>query len=120
MVDDIAEQLDIAVRMLGKLGYQVASAASGEEAVAYLEAHTADLVVLDMVMPSGMDGLETYRRILAVRPGQKAIVARGYAPSERVKVMQDLGAGAHVRKPYTLEKIGIAVRRELNRTAKEN
>jgi len=81
---------------------------------------SADLVVLDMVRPSGMDGLETYRRILAVHLGQKAIVASGYAPSERVKVMQDLGAGAHVRKPYTLENIGLAVRRELDRKAEEN
>ena len=48
-------------------------------------------------------------------PGQKAIIASGYAPSARVKAMQDLGAGEYIRKPYTLEKIGLAVRRELDR-----
>jgi len=115
VVDDIQEQRDIAVRMLGKLGYQVAPAAGGEEAVAYLQAHTVDLVVLDMVMPPGFDGLETYRRILDFHPGQKAIIVSGYSPSERVKAMQHLGAGEYIRKPYTLEKIGLAVRRELDR-----
>ncbi|MDZ7599587.1 MAG: response regulator [Desulfobacterales bacterium] len=114
VVDDIQEQRDIAVRMLGKLGYQVASASGGEEAVAYLKGHTIDLMVLDMVMPPGIDGLEAYRRILELRPGQKAIIASGYAPSDRVKTMQDLGAGEYIRKPYTLEKIGMAVRRELD------
>ncbi len=115
VVDDIPEQLDIAVRMLSKIGYQVASASDGEEAVAYVQTHAVDLVVLDMVMPPGIDGLETYQRILEIRPGQKAIIASGYASSDRVKAMQDMGAGAHIRKPYTMEKIGLAVRRELDR-----
>lgn len=116
IVDDVAEQRDIAVRMLGKLGYRVDMVASGEAAVAFLEQQPADLVILDMVMPNGIDGLETFRRILAVRPEQRAIVASGYAPSERVKAMQELGAGEYIRKPYTMEKIGLAVRRELDRT----
>jgi PAS domain S-box-containing protein len=115
VVDDIPEQVDIAVRMLGKLGYQVSSATGGEEAVAFMKTHTVDLLVLDMVMPPGMDGLETYERILDLHPGQKAIIASGYAPSDRVKAMQDLGAGEYIRKPYTMEKIGLAVRRELDR-----
>lgn len=115
VVDDIPEQLDIAVRMLGKLGYRVASATGGEKAVAYLQKHAADLLVLDMVMPPGIDGLETYQRILDVYPAQKAIIASGYAPSDRVKAMQKLGAGEYIRKPYTMEKIGLAARRELDR-----
>ena len=115
VVDDIPEQLDIAVRMLSRLGYRVASASGGEEAVDHVQANPVDLLVLDMVMPPGIDGLETYRRILDVRPGQKAIIASGYAPSDRVKTMQDLGAGEYIRKPYTMEKIGLAVRRELDR-----
>ncbi|MBR9982204.1 MAG: CHASE2 domain-containing protein [Desulfatitalea sp.] len=115
VVDDIHEQRAIATRMLGKLGYQVVSAASGEEAVAYMQAHEVDLLVLDMVMPPGIDGMETYRRILKIHPHQKAIIASGYAPSGRVKAMWDLGAGEYLRKPYTLEKIGLAVRRELDR-----
>lgn len=115
VVDDIPEQLDIAVRMLGKLGYQVVSASGGEEAVAFMRKHAVDILVLDMVMPPGIDGLETYRRIVDIQPGQRAIVASGYAPSDRVKAMQEAGAGGYIRKPYTMEKIGLAVRHELDR-----
>jgi CheY-like chemotaxis protein len=116
VVDDIPEQRDIAMRMLGKLGYRVACASDGKAAVDHLRSETVDLVVLDMVMPPGIDGLETYRQIIEIHPGQKAIIASGYAPSERVRSMQELGAGEYIRKPYTMEKIGLAVRRELDRT----
>jgi PAS domain S-box-containing protein len=114
VVDDIAEQRDIAVRMLSKLGYSVASASSGEEAVALVHERPVDIIVLDMVMLPGMDGFETFQRIRQTHPSQKAIIASGYAESERVKTMLTMGAGAFIRKPYSLEKIGLAVRRALD------
>ncbi len=116
VVDDVAEQRDIARQMLGKLGYTVTTAASGEEAVVYLTEHQVDLVVLDMIMPPGIDGLETYRRIIAHTPGQRAVIASGFSENERVTALQELGAGEYLRKPYTLETIGLAVRRELDRS----
>lgn len=115
LVDDMREQLEIASNMLSKLGYAVDTAGSGEDAVEYLKQNSVDLVVLDMIMPGGMDGLETYRRIREIHPGQRAIITSGYSESERVKMLQEIGAGAYVQKPYTLEKFGIAVRRELDR-----
>jgi PAS domain S-box-containing protein len=115
VVDDVPEQREIAVKMLGKLGYEVSSAPSGEAAVSYMQSHSVDLLILDMVMLPGMDGLETYKHISSLHPGQKAIIASGFSESERVKSLQELGAGDYIRKPYTLEKIGIAVRRELDR-----
>jgi len=115
VVDDIPEQRDIAVKMLDKLGYVVTSVSSGEAAVAYMQSHTVDLLVLDMVMLPGIDGLETYKHIISLHPGQKAIIVSGFSESGRVKSLQELGAGAYIRKPYTLEKIGLAVRRELDR-----
>jgi CheY-like chemotaxis protein len=115
VVDDIAEQRKIAVRMLSKLGYNVIFADSGEEAIAYLETHSVDLLILDMVMAPGIDGLETFKRIRRINPEQKAIIASGYAESKRVSRMQEMGAGTYIQKPYTLEKIGLAVREELDR-----
>lgn len=115
VVDDLATQRDLASAMLGKLGYRVATAASGEEAVAYMESHTVDLLVLDMIMGDGIDGLETYRRIVDRHPGQKAIIASGFSETERVRAAQRLGAGQYIKKPYTLEKIGMAVQTELPR-----
>ncbi len=115
VVDDIPEQREIAEKMLGKLGYDVVSVSSGEAAVEYLRENPVDLIVLDMVMPPGIDGLEAYRRIVAMRPGQKAIIASGYAESERVTAIIELGGGEFIRKPYSLERIGVAVRKELDR-----
>ena len=113
VVDDIEAQRQIAAEMLEKLGYRVTTASSGEEAVEYMYSHTADLLVLDMIMEPGIDGLETYRRILEIHPGQKTIIASGYSESVRVKETQRLGAGTYVKKPYLLEKIGRAIKAEL-------
>jgi DNA-binding NtrC family response regulator len=113
VVDDVAEQRKIASGMLEKLGYSVSSAESGEAAVAYMRNHSADLLILDMIMDPGMDGLDTYKKILEIHPGQKAIIASGFSETERVRKAQKLGAGAYVRKPYLLEKIGLAVKKEL-------
>jgi DNA-binding NtrC family response regulator len=77
--------------------------------------HSADLLILDMIMEPGIDGLETYRKILELHPGQKAIISSGFSESKRVKQLQKLGSGTYVKKPYLLEKIGVAVRGELDR-----
>jgi DNA-binding NarL/FixJ family response regulator len=66
-----------------------------------------------MIMDPGIDGLETYKRIIELHPNQKAIIASGFSETERVKEAQRLGAGKYIKKPYTLEKIGIAVKEEL-------
>ena len=67
------------------------------------------------IMDPGMDGLDTYRKIIEIHPGQKAIIASGLSETDRVKEVQSLGAGAYIRKPLLLEKIGIAVKGELER-----
>ena len=113
VIDDIRQQREIASDMLEKLGYRVATVRSGEEAVAYLRQHKVDLLVLDMIMEPGIDGLETYRQVLNIHPGQKAVIASGFSETERVKEAQRLGAGMYVKKPYTLEKIGQAVKEQL-------
>jgi CheY-like chemotaxis protein len=115
VVDDVEEQRNIASEILGELGYLVASVASGEEAVEHLKNNSVDLLVLDMIMDPGMDGLETYKKILDIRPGQKAVIASGFSETDRVKEAQKLGAGAYIKKPYSLKKFGIAVRTELDK-----
>ncbi len=115
VVDDVKEQRDIASGMLKKLGYQVSVAASGKESIAHMTSHTADILVLDMIMEPGMDGLETYQQILAVSPGQKAVIASGFSETNRVKAAQRLGAGKYIKKPYTIESLGLAVQQELKK-----
>ena len=113
IVDDVKEQRKISSEMHKKLGYNVISVPSGEEALRYMKENAADLLVLDMIMNPGIDGLETYKRILQFHPDQKAVIASGYSESNLVKEAQNMGAGAYVKKPYSFEKIGMAVKGEL-------
>ena len=113
VVDDVEEQRAIASGMLNKLGYSVTSVSSGEETVDYLKDNSADLVLLDMIMDPGIDGLDTYKQILKLHPEQKTIIASGFSETGRVKEAQRLGAGQYIKKPYTLEKIGLAVKGKL-------
>ncbi len=115
VVDDVQGQRELAARMLTKLNYSVAMVAGGEAAVEYLKTREVDLVVLDMIMDPGIDGLETYSRIREIHPGQKAIIVSGFAETDRVHKAQELGAGACIKKPYAQERLGLAVRDELRR-----
>jgi CheY-like chemotaxis protein len=115
IVDDVKEQRELAVNILSTLGYKVNVVASGEEAVEYVKRNKTDLIVLDMIMDPGIDGLQTYQRICDINPKQKAIIVSGFSETDRVKKAHELGAGAYVRKPYIMEKIGLAVRQELDK-----
>jgi CheY-like chemotaxis protein len=78
VIDDVDEQRDVAAGLLARLGYQVHVVSSGEEAVEYIKASKTDILVLDMIMTPGIDGLETYQRILEITPKQKAILVSGF------------------------------------------
>jgi len=115
VVDDVKEQREIASMILTDLGYRVRTVESGEAAVAYLSSHSVDLVVLDMIMEPGMDGLDTYRKVIDLRPGQKAIIASGFSETDRIREAQKLGVGQYLKKPYSVHQLGRAVRIELEK-----
>lgn len=112
VVDDEERQREIACGILDKLGYTVEAVSSGEEAVRYLKKQSVDLIVLDMIMPKGINGREAYERIVKIHPGQKVVIASGFSETADVKKTQKLGAGKYIKKPYTLERIGLAVKEE--------
>jgi len=118
VVDDDELQREVVSSLLGKLGYEVALSESGENAVELMADSAFDLVILDMIMPGGIDGTETYRRLLEHHPDQRAILVSGYAESERVAEALRLGAGQFLRRPLTLQQLAEAVRRELDRAGR--
>ena len=119
VVDDVREQRELAAIILSMLGYSVSTSASGEEALEFIKNRPTDLVILDMIMGPGMDGLDTYKKILELHPGQKTIITSGFSETDRVKEAQRLGAGAYVQKPYLMEKVALAVRTELDNISSE-
>ena len=115
VVDDEELQREITCALLIKLGYSANAVSSGEEAVRYLKTNSVDLIVLDMIMFPGMNGRETYERIIELHPNQKAIIASGFAETKDVKAAQELGAGKYIKKPFILETLASAVKEELKK-----
>ncbi len=113
VVDDEPELRDIACSILSTLGYKPHAVCSGEEALHYLSGHSVDLLILDMLMEPGMNGAETYAKILILHPNQKAIIASGFSESDDVKKALQLGVGSYLRKPYTIEQLSHVVRKIL-------
>ena len=118
VVDDDPVQRKVARQLLTRLGYQVRTVSSGEIAVPFVQDNPQDLLILDMVM-DGMDGTDTYKKILEFQSTQKAIILSGFALSERVKEALRLGAGSYISKPITLDSLATAVRNELDRKTEE-
>jgi PAS domain S-box-containing protein len=114
VIDDVKEQREIASTILSQLGYAVSTAACGEAAVDHMKHNVTDLLVLDMIMDPGIDGLETYKQILKLHPHQKAVIASGFSETDRVKEAQKLGAGKYIKKPYTIKNIGLAIKAALD------
>lgn len=113
LVDDDADQRILGTSILTTLGYKVETVASGEEAIDFLKGRNADLVLLDMIMEGGKDGLDTYQSILEIRPNQKVIIVSGYSESEKVTKIRELGVHTYLKKPYSLERIASAIHEAL-------
>lgn len=119
VVDDDPIQRKVNQQILNRLGYQVHAIASGEQAVEYVKEHPQDLLLLDMLM-EGIDGTETYKRILQFRPDQRALLLSGYAKSKRVEQAIRLGAGSFIAKPISMTSLATAVRKELDQHQNNN
>jgi PAS domain S-box-containing protein len=113
IVDDDEQQRDIALQFINTLGYTGKAVASGEEALIYLADKQTDVIILDMILGSGMNGRKTYEKMIQLFPGQKALIVSGYSLDSEVKIAQQLGAGPYVKKPYTLKQMGFALKKVL-------
>ena len=81
------------------MNYEVFKVVSGEESIDYIKKNNTDLMLPDMIMEPGIDGLDTYPGILEFQPEQKAIIVSGFSETERVKEAYSLGVGG-----YTISK----------------
>jgi len=88
----------------------VGSASSGEEALASLAEWAPDVAVVDLLMPGGMDGLETTRRMRQAAPHTQVVVLTAYADDARVVAALRVGAIGYVRKDAEPEVLRDAVR----------
>lgn len=113
VVDDEQEQNLVMEKMLEMLGYRTHTVTSGEAGIEYIRERPVDLVLLDMIMIGGLNGRETYEKILRIRPRQKAIIISGYLDDEEMLKAKALGISVFLKKPVTLPVIGQAIRQTL-------
>jgi PAS domain S-box-containing protein len=104
LVEDNAEVAEIGREMLRQLGYTVRLAADAQAALDAFRREPFDLVVSDIVMPGGMNGVELSQTIRADKPGLPILLVTGYAGSAGVSPEFPV-----LRKPYRFEQLRQAI-----------
>ncbi len=113
VVDDEMNMLALFKKVLGKEGYQVETAASGEEALKRLEKEWFDLVISDLKM-IGMDGLELLKKVKTASPVMPYIVLTAFGTIDSAVAAMREGAYDYLTKPVNNEEIKVVVRKALD------
>lgn len=113
VVDDVGVQREIATAMLRQLGYDTSAVASGELALRWLQNRRADLVLLDMIMDPGMNGLDTYLHIKKAIPTQRVVITSGYSETANLNKVMQAGVKRFIKKPYSMLNMAMAIREAL-------
>ncbi|HTO62887.1 MAG TPA: sigma-54 dependent transcriptional regulator [Bradyrhizobium sp.] len=104
IIDDDAALRDGLAETLGDLGHEARVATSGREGLAAL-AEDIDIVLLDLRMPGGLDGIEVLRRIRAQDGAPPVVILTAYASSENTIEAMRIGAFDHLTKPIGREEL---------------
>jgi CheY-like chemotaxis protein len=118
MMDDEKMVCDLAVKMLTRCGYSVATAPDAQEAIALYKRALGvgapfDAVILDLTIPGGSGGKEVIQDLLALDPKVRAIVSSGYADDPVMANPAKFGFKGIAAKPYTASTLRDAVARVL-------
>jgi DNA-binding NtrC family response regulator len=105
VVDDEPDFLETLVNRLGKRSINTTGVRSGEEAIEVMKKKLFDVVVLDIKMPGGMDGIETLREMKKIQPLAEVILLTGHASVETSIEGMKLGAFDYLIKPIKLEEL---------------
>ena len=109
VVDDMKTQRELATSLLEHLGCKPDAVPTGEQALQTLQTQPYDLVLLDMRLGDGIDGLTTFEQIKQIAPELHIIIASGYSRNDRVRAAVKQGA-AFIKKPYHLERLERVLR----------
>ncbi len=113
VVDDEILLRNVASEMLRSLGYSVDVVASGEEAIAFSKNTKVDLLLIDMLMEPGINGLQTYKEIKNIHPDQKAIIVSGFSNNDDIQSCIKIGAHDFLKKPYTMKQLSETIDKAL-------
>jgi len=115
LVEDAPSVRQVTERILRNLGYQTASAASGEDALTLLRhaGHEFELLLSDIVMP-GMDGCELARRVKEEAHDIKILFMSGYPQPLLERKHGTSALGSVLNKPFSAEELAVAIRGALD------
>jgi len=105
IVDDEEDFLETIIKRLNKRQVDASGARSGEEALELLKEKTFDVVILDIKMPGGMDGIEALREMKKIQPLAEVILLTGHASVETSIEGMRLGAFDYLLKPIKLDDL---------------
>jgi DNA-binding NtrC family response regulator len=105
VVDDEEDFVETLVNRLNKRKVPATGVLSGEEAIDLMKKREFDVVILDIKMPGGMDGIETLREIKKIQPLAEVLLLTGHASVETSIEGMKLGAFDYVLKPIKLEEL---------------
>ena len=114
LVDDDATFRQVMAKELSRLGYQVETVATGEEALRQVAASEPDVVLLDMRLP-GMNGLEVLKSIHASAPATEVVMLTGHGSIDTAIESIRIGAFDYVVKPCPLDELHIRIQRAVER-----
>ncbi len=115
VVDDEPEVRLVLSEFLESRGFAVAAAASGAAALAMVDEVKPNVVLLDVTMPQ-MDGIETLKRLAALKPGLPIIMVTANADVDVTSKLLALGAADYIPKPFDLDYLGQAVSIQVSAT----
>src|SRR5260370_25609520 len=111
--DDDPQLLRLMTRNLEFEGYEVLSASDGQQALAEIESHVPDLVLLDVMMPK-MDGFTVCHRVREFSSVPIIIVTARGQDQDKVRGL-DIGADDYLTKPFSVDELLARVRAVLRR-----
>jgi DNA-binding NtrC family response regulator len=121
VADDDKVARELLAEALGREGYRVRLAESGEECLRLAETDPYDLALVDLRMP-GLDGLGVLKRLASIQPDLPVVILTAFASIETAIEAVNAGAYDYLSKPFRMEEIKVVVRRtlEARRLAREN
>jgi PAS domain S-box-containing protein len=120
VVDDEIDLLDIAATFLAGMGYKTFTAVDGQDALQVIKREKdIDLIVTDIIMPGGMNGVELAQKVRQLNPKIKVIYCSGFTADSLAERNMPLAEGLLLHKPYQRDEFSAMVRRVMATESKE-
>jgi len=123
VMDDEKAIRDLSAEMLESIGYEVALARDGAEAIEIYKlakdsGNPFNVVIMDLTVPGGMGGREAVEKLREIDPGVKAVVSSGYTNDPVMVDFKKYGFSGVIAKPYKFAELSEVLHKTITKTGK--